>query len=140
MGKDGMIKAISQYLDRIVSAGKDKAGYDNQDVADAIASLFKQMALADGVVKKEEISAAIGHLVSDYGYLDDNSEGSGIVDKFGRAEGESVFALASVINKSLSAGQRKQLKAQLLATALSDDEFHEYEQDLMELLNRLIKS
>ncbi len=134
-----MLSSVAQYLERIVVSGKSQANYDDAEVAEAVASIFKQMVLADGVIKKEEITAAVGHLVSEFGYLDTSTSDQSITDYFGEAKGESLFAIASVINNSLSTTQRKQLKIQLMATALSDKEFHPYEQDFMELVDKLIK-
>ncbi|MGB7336571.1 MAG: TerB family tellurite resistance protein [Salaquimonas sp.] len=135
-----MLKNVTQYIDRIVAAGKSEAKYSDQEIAEAIASIFKQMVIADGIVKKEEISTAIEQLVSHYGYLETGENAPTITEKFGDADNESLFAIATVINTSLSQTQRKQLKMQLVATALSDKEFHPYEQDFMELVDKLIKN
>ena len=135
-----MLNSVTQYLERIIISGKSKASYDDAEVSEAVASIFKQMVLADGVVKKEEISTAVEHLVSDFSYLDASDQDQSIIDHFGEAKGESLFAIAAVINNSLSKKQRKQLKVQLMATALSDNEFHPYEQDFMELVEKLIKN
>lgn len=135
-----MLKSVTQYLERIIVSGKSKTTYDDAEVAEAVASIFKQMVLADGIVKKEEIGAAVGHLISDFSYLTTAQKDQSIIDYFGEAKGESLFSIAAIINNSLSKKQRKQLKVQLMATALSDNEFHAYEQDFMDLVDKLIKS
>lgn len=135
-----MLDSITKYLERIVASGKSKASYDNAEVAEAVASIFRQMVMADGIEKSQEIDAALNHLKANFSYLEDEDNEKEIVEHFNDAKAESLFAIASVINNSLTSAQRKQLKIQLMATALSDNEFHPYEQDFMELIEKLIKS
>ena len=116
-----------------------KPEFSDEEIADAVASIFKQMVMVDGVVRPEEISSATRSLVGGYGYLDANDPEKSITEKFSNAKHETAYSIAAVLNKALTKAQRKQLKHELMATAMSDQEFHPYEQEYMELVDRLIK-
>jgi uncharacterized tellurite resistance protein B-like protein len=135
-----MLQSVTDYIERVKAAGSSQETYSEEEVSAAVASLFKQMVLSDGVIREEEIHSAINHLVSKYGYLDKSEPDETIREQFNAAKGESLFPIAVIINSSLSKAQRKQLKIQLMATALSDREFHPYEQDFMDLVDKLIKT
>jgi uncharacterized tellurite resistance protein B-like protein len=135
-----MLKSVTEYIERIKAKGTSIETYSEEEISTAIASLFKQMVLSDGVIRDEEIESAVNHLVSKYGYLDKGETDQSIRDHFQIARNESMFPIAVIINSSLSKAQRGQLKIQLMSTALSDREFHPYEQDFMDLVDRLIKT
>ena len=116
-----------------------KAIYSDEEIAEAIASIFKQMVMADSVMKPEEIATAVRILIERYGYLETDKQSKTISAHFGDARHETVYTIAAVLNKSLTRAQIIDLKLQLIATAMSDREFHPYEQDYMKLVDRLLK-
>ena len=130
---------MTGYLERLAKSGGSNAAFDDTDLANAIASLFKQMVLADGIIKEEEVATSVRQLVGKYGYLQTGNDET-ITERFGSADSESLFSIAAVINKSMTVEQRKQLLVQLVSIAMSDREFHPYEQDFMQLVEKLIKT
>lgn len=135
-----MLQSVTEYIERIRSKGETTSSYSGEEISIAIASLFKQMVLSDGVIRDEEVESAVNHLVSKYGYINTGEPDEKIREYFDSAKNESLFPIAVIINASLTKTQRKQLKIQLMATALSDREFHPYEQDFMDLIDKLIKT
>ncbi len=133
-----LLKNVTNYLERLITSNGQDVRFEDTELADAVASLFKQMVLADGVVKQEELTTSVRQLVSNYGDLGSPTDKS-ITERFSEADNESLFAIAAVINKTMSREQRQQLMVQLISIAMSDREFHPYEQDLMGLIKKLIK-
>jgi uncharacterized tellurite resistance protein B-like protein len=135
-----MLQSVTDYIERIRAAGSSQETYSDEEVAAAVASLFKQMVLSDGIIRDEEVASAVNHLVSKYGYLEKGEQEETLHDQFNTAKNESLFPIAVIINSSMTKAQREQLKIQLMATAISDREFHPYEQDFMDLIEKLIKT
>ena len=134
-----MLEAITQYISRLSHPADGKPPFSDDEIAEAIASLFKQMVMADGVVRQEEVAAAMRGLISNYGYLDSDDTTPSITERFSEAKSETVFSIAAVLNRSLTRAQLAQLKQQLIVVAMSDREFHENEHDFMKLIEKLIK-
>ncbi len=136
--KSKMLEAVTRYINRLSRPATGKPPFSDDEIAEAIASLFKQMVIADGVVRKEEVAAAMRGLVSNYGYLDTDETTPSITERFSNAKSETVFSIATVLNRSLTRTQLAELKLQLVSVAMSDREFHENEQDFMQLIEKLI--
>lgn len=138
--KNRMLEAVTRYINQLSLPSSGKPPFSDDEIAEAIASLFKQMVIADGVVRQEEVAAAMRGLVSNYGYLESDDGGPSITERFSNAKSETVFSIAAVLNRSLTKNQLAELKLQLISVAMSDREFHENEQDFMELIEKLIKA
>ena len=133
-----MLESVKNLIDKI-GKGKSDAEYSDEEISEAIATLFKQMVMADGVVREAEIASAISHLVAGYSYLDKEGSASNVAQKYSDAKSETMFTVTAVLNRALTSGQRAKLKSQLLKIAKSDNEFHPDERDFMEMINKLLK-
>lgn len=133
-----MLESVKNLIDKI-GKGKTEAEYSDEEISEAIATLFKQMVMADGVVREAEIASAISHLVGGYSYLDKDDSAGNLAQKYSEAQSETMFTVAAVLNRALTPGQRAKLTSQLLKIAKSDNEFHPHERDYMEMINKLLK-
>ena len=48
-----MLKSVTEYIERIKAKGTSNETYGEEEISTAIASLFKQMVLSDGVIRDE---------------------------------------------------------------------------------------
>lgn len=133
-----MLDAVTRYIRRLGFPAAGGQSFTDDEIADAIAALFKQVVLADGVVRSEEIATAMRSLMSNYAHLDLGEGKPGITERFSEAKPETVYSIATVLNRSLSRDKRGELKMQLIAVAMADREFHLYEREYLDLVDKLI--
>lgn len=133
-----MLGAVTKYINRLGFPVGDTPPFSDEEIADAIAALFKQVVLSDGVVRSEEIASAMRSLVSNYSHLKLDEGTPSLTERFSDAKPETVYSIATVLNRSLSKEKRAELKLQLTAVAMADKEFHLYEREYLDLVDRLI--
>ncbi len=135
-----MLEAVTRYINRLGFPSGNEPAFSDSEIADAVASLFKQVVLADGVVRQEEVAAAMRSLLTNYGHLALEASEPSIVERFSDAKTETVYSITTILNRSLNKKELAELKVHLIAVAMADREFHLYEREFMDLLDKLIKS
>ena len=133
-----MLDNLKRYLENLDSNDPQTGGFSDEDIAESIILLMKQMMFADGRVKKTELDTAIRFLRT--AYHEDEADSTRAENKLREAEAQSIFPLATILRKSLTADQLKALRVQLEKIALSDGEFHPFEQDFLLLFDELVGS
>lgn len=132
-----MLDNLKQYLENLGTSDLEgNGGFSDEDVAESIILLMKQMMFADGRVKKTELDTAIEFLQN--AYKEDGENSDAAENKLREAEAQSIFPLATILRKSLTKDQLQALRVQLEKIALSDGEFHPFEQDFLVLFDELI--
>jgi uncharacterized tellurite resistance protein B-like protein len=131
-----IFKFITNQLGRL-GVSRQASTHSDPETARTIAALFRQLALADGVVKLDEINSGMDALVRYYPDLLTDKTGQHIVAQIEHGDGESIFPLIKILKKNLSDEQFKLLKEQLIAVAKSDQEYHPKERDFIEWVDEI---
>ena len=134
-----IFKFVTNHLGKFGLSGKPKSNF-NAETAQTIAALFRQLALADGVVKQEEIDAGVDALIKYYPDLVTDITGQDIMVQIKHGDGESIFPLIRILKKNLSDEQFDVLKEQLIAVAKSDQEYHPKEREFIEWVDTIYKN
>ena len=131
-----MFQSVVNYISRLGAAPQSTA-FSDVETAEAVATLLRQMVLADGVIKQEEINSGIRILKQHYPDLMTIETEQHIIDQIENGDSESIFPLIAILKKNLSKKQFNELKIQLVTLAKSDQEFHPMERDFSELVDKL---
>lgn len=129
---NNLVKYINQLGDTDV-----EADFSDEEVAEAIASLMRQLIIADGKIKDEEILESMDILRENYSDLVTEDNEASLAFKLKQGGAESIFPLITIVKNKLSPNRLNLLKSQLLMIAKSDNEYHEMEKELISLVNNL---
>ena len=129
-------------FDRIIDwleAG-DGENFPSRDVRTAIAAIYYHMMAIDGAVTLREIETFTNILGQQFDLDDDQ-----IYDLMHRgaesdASSPSLFPFASIINKAFDLEKRRSVMKHLTSLADADGVRHPLENDLLEHLNKLLKT
>jgi len=134
---------FKRYMEHLeVGAGVQAVPFSDRDAAESIAILLKQMVLADGVEREEELGAALAILRKRYARELEAYSDVPLADSIEIMENsghESIFPLCRILLKTLDAVELAKLRSQLVEIALADGELHPYEKDLLDLFDQLIR-
>jgi len=131
-----MLKNMVEYINSLGSDA-DESDYSKAETAEALATLMRQLIIADGVVRDEEVAECITILKDNYGqYINAETEPH-LKSQLMEGGAESIFPLIAILKNKLTASEFTHLKSQLITIAKSDKEFHHMEKDFIELVQKL---
>lgn len=142
-GWDRMSRLFERYMKHLErGAGAEPEAFSADDVAESVAVLLKQMVLADGIEREEELAAAEAILRRNYsGILGQQTTG---IDEtlavLDTTRNESVFPVCRILLTALEAPEIDRLRKQLMDIAMADGQLHPYEKDLLDLFDQLTAS
>lgn len=138
-----MSRLFERYMQHLArGAGTEREEFSRADIAESIAVLLKQMVLADGIEREEELAAAEAILRKYYsGVFKDGDAGNmdETISMLDTTRSESVFPVCRILLTALDAAELARLRSQLVEIAMADGQLHPYESDLLELFDQLTR-
>lgn len=131
-----MLKNVIQYINKL-SVDKLDTEYSKTEIAEALTSLMRQMVLADGVVRDEEVDACVKLLREHHSDIISDETEPHLIKQLKEGGAESIFPLITILKSKLSKPQIEEIKQQLISIANSDKEYHEMEKHFVQLVNEL---